>query len=162
MDLQFKPVPVGDMAGSLALHINNFDPTETDAILEHRAHLLVIYDKGGLTVNGLLKLREQLRSEPSTTAPPVCALVTRIPVVSSLWYAVDRVVLVTNLNRYVGVPAQEIHFEWTPNDTTYPVVAPLGAQQSHIYATTSKGNFAALVEWAKQAPYPIGVIPRAL
>lgn len=158
MEIQFKPVPSGDMAGSLAHFIKNFDYDNVEEVADLDTKLVVLYDDGA-SVDALRALRSAFSGRGKN---PTIALVTRIPLVQFSWYAVDRVIVVTTLERYVGIPANEIHIEWKPGDTTYPVVAPLGAQQTHIYATTDKGNFSALIEWAKKAPYPIGVIPRAL
>lgn len=167
MNVIVKPVPVGDMAGSLAYFVTSdgdlgiretLTTITSNTLAEPR---LVVIDGRHFTETEALEMTTTLRQAGYTVAIVVD---TNIP--SRVWYAANRVVLVTELVNYFGVPAQELHLVWNPDyddgPSNHPVVAPLGAQQTHVYCTTGKGNFPALIEWARRAPYPIGIIPRTL
>lgn len=162
MNVIVKPVPVGDMAGALAyfvtgdgdLSIDNVIATIVDNHLK-QPRLVVIEDRM-ISHNDIEAMAQALHNQFTV------ALVTTINAALPTWNAVHRVVLVTTSADYTGLPAHEVHMHWTEGDDATPVVAPLGAAQTHIYATTQKGKFPQLIEWARTAPYPIGVISRTL
>lgn len=164
MKVTYAIVPSGDMAGVLAYRVTadtNFDP---DAALEQiRNHpstqpTVAIIRYAGAEPNLIQTFCKAMKEQLTCTL----VLDTDIETPTSLWYAVDRVVLTMHAASYSGTPANEVHLRWDSSIVGYPVVAPLGANQTHIYAYAAQDELDQLINWIRQAPYQIGIIRRPL
>lgn len=163
MSVSYTVIPSGDMAGSLGFRVTadeSFDPD--DAVKQVLSYpttqpvIILFVDNAisDLTERFVAKIRSKLQGV-------TLVYLTSDEAPTRLWYAFDRVILNTSVSKYDGTPTQEVHLYWNGEDY-YPVVAPLGAAQTHVYCYTGKGNYEQLKDWVRQAPYQIGIIGRSL
>jgi len=160
----FTVATAGDLAGALHFRVaadENFDP---DRELEYiksfpslQQPIIMLIDDGAddsLIEVFAINAKKQLSA--------LLVFVTTRAYVRKIWHAFDRTIVQTLVGGYTGVPANELHFIVDPTTDDYPVVAPLGAQQTHIYVMAEHGQYNNLLEWARQAPYTVGVIRNPL
>jgi hypothetical protein len=162
MKVSYTIVPSGDLSGSLHFRVyadEHFDP---DAALQHivdypttQPTIVYIHD-GGAQQHRIATFIRILREKFNCNI----TLVTYDERVNRLWSLVDRQILITTVEAYTGIPASEVHLSWELGITYYPSVAPVG--QTRVYAFTGRDDYNQLVDWIRQAPYPIGVLTRPL
>lgn len=165
MRVSYTVVPAGDLAFQLHFRVvadADFDPTAAiDHITDYpttQPVLIIVHDDGAL---------DELLITFATSAKKQfnCMLTLVTPErVATPWYYFDRIVIRSSVGAYDGTPANEVHLYFNPDEDhdLFPVVAPIGASQTHIYAWTDKERVSDLISWARRAPYQVGILQRSL
>ena len=163
MKITYTIASSGDMAGTLHFRIiadESFDPTAAvDHITTYETTqpiVVVIHDDNPPPAS----LITFCRSFKKTLTGTLVLSTHSVPPAQE-WYAFDRVVLNTSVYGYPGTPVHEAHLHYSPGDD-YPVVAPIGASSTHIYVYTDTEHYNDLIEWARRAPFAMGIIRRPL
>ena len=166
MTISYAPITAGDFNGSLAYHIHDLDTFDPEVAKQF------IYDNRStqptiVYIYGTDYYHTAVRDFIINMKESYKCLITNVTWqldINATWQWFDRTICMTTAVGYCGMPNDEVHLHWNPDyDRDLMIhVAPLGNNNTHVYAWTDKGAYADLITWIKKQPRPIGIITRPL